>query len=169
MPNLHTVRKGLDLPLLGAPEATVDGNLRSSVYAVLPSDFRGLVPKLVVKEGDRVLAGSILFHDKADARIKIASPVSGEVARIERGDKRKINAVVILADAQTEYSSQPAGMPANREDAIHWLCESGAWPLIESRPYGRIASPDAKPKAVFINAMATEPLAVSPALALAGR
>ena len=169
MPNLHTVRKGLDLPLLGAPTATVDGNLRSSVYAVLPSDFHGLVPKLVVKEGDRVLAGTILFHDKADARIKIASPVSGEVARIERGDKRKINAVVILADAQTEYSSQPSGMPANREDAIHWLCESGAWPLIESRPYGRIASPDAKPKAVFINAMATEPLAVSPALALEGR
>ena len=62
MPNLHTVRKGLDLPLLGAPTATVDGTLRSSVYAVLPSDFRGLVPKLVVKEGDRVLAGSILFH-----------------------------------------------------------------------------------------------------------
>jgi Na+-transporting NADH:ubiquinone oxidoreductase subunit A len=123
------------------------------VYAVLPSDFRGLVPKLVVKEGDRVLAGSILFHDKADARIKIASPVSGEVARIERGDKRKILSVVILADAETEYSSQPSGMPANREDAIHWLCESGAWPLIESRPYGRIASPDAKPKAVFINVM----------------
>ena len=79
MPNLHTVRKGLDLPILGAPDALVDGHLRASVYAVRPSDFRGLVPKLAVKEGDRVLAGDVLFTDKVDPRIRITSPVSGEV------------------------------------------------------------------------------------------
>ena len=103
MPNLHTVRKGLDLPILGAPDALVDGHLSASVYAVRPSDFRGLVPKLAVKEGDRVLAGDVLFTDKADPRIRITSPVSGEVARVERGDKRKILAVVVLADSQQEY------------------------------------------------------------------
>ena len=89
MPNVHSVRNGLDLPILGAPEAIVDGHLSASVYAVRPSDFRGLAPKLAVKEGDRVLAGDILFTDKANPQIAIASPVSGEVARIERGDKRK--------------------------------------------------------------------------------
>lgn len=169
MPNLHTVRKGLDLPILGAPEALVDGHLSASVYAVRPSDFRGLVPKLAVKEGDRVLAGDVLFTDKADPRIRITSPVSGEVARIERGEKRKILAVVVLADSQQEYRKFTSGTPANREDAINWLLESGAWSLVESRPYGRIASPDAQPKAVFVNGMATEPLAVAPAVALAGR
>lgn len=169
MPNLHTVRRGLDLPILGAPEALVDGHLSASVYAVRPSDFRGLVPKLAVKEGDRVLAGDVLFTDKADPRIRITSPVSGEVARIERGEKRKILAVVVLADSQQEYRKFNAGTPANREDAINWLLESGAWSLVESRPYGRIASPDAQPKAVFVNGMATEPLAVAPAVALAGR
>lgn len=169
MPNLHTVRKGLDLPILGAPEALVDGHLSASVYAVRPSDFRGLVPKLAVKEGDRVLAGDVLFTDKTDPRIRITSPVSGEVARIERGEKRKILAVVVLADSQQEYRKFTSGTPANREDAINWLLESGAWSLVESRPYGRIASPDAQPKAVFVNGMATEPLAVAPAVALAGR
>jgi len=169
MPNLHTVRKGLDLPILGAPEALVDGHLSASVYAVRPSDFRGLVPKLAVKEGDRVLVGDVLFTDKVDPRIRITSPVSGEVARIERGDKRKILAVVVLADSQQEYRKFTSGTPANREDAINWLLESGAWSLVESRPYGRIANPDAEPKAVFINGMATEPLAVAPAVALAGR
>ncbi|MEY3941311.1 MAG: hypothetical protein RIR07_197, partial [Bacteroidota bacterium] len=169
MPNLHTVRKGLDLPILGSPEAIVDGHLSASVYAVRPSDFRGLVPKLAVKEGDRVLAGDVLFTDKADPRICVAAPVSGEIARIERGDKRKILAVVILADAQIQYRSVAAGTPANRADAINWLLDAGAWTLVESRPYGRIANPDAEPKAVFINGMATEPLAVSPAVALAGR
>jgi len=154
---------------LGAPEALVDGHLSASVYAVRPSDFRGLVPKLAVKEGDRVLAGDVLFTDKADPRIRITSPVSGEVARIERGEKRKILAVVVLADSQQEYRKFNAGTPANREDAINWLLESGAWSLVESRPYGRIASPDAQPKAVFVNGMATEPLAVAPAVALAGR
>ncbi len=169
MPNVHSVRNGLDLPILGAPEAMVDGHLSASVYAVRPSDFRGLAPKLAVKEGDRVLAGDILFTDKANPQIAIASPVSGEVARIERGDKRKILAVVVLADAQQSYRSVPAGTPANREDAIQWLLGAGAWSLIESRPYGRIANPEAQPKAVFVNGMATEPLAVSPAVALAGR
>jgi Na+-transporting NADH:ubiquinone oxidoreductase subunit A len=169
MPNLHIVRNGLDLPILGAPEAIVDGHLSASVYAVRPSDFRGLVPKLAVKEGDRVLAGDILFTDKANPQIAIASPVSGEVARIERGDKRKILAVVVLADAQQSYRSVSSGTPANREDAIQWLVGAGAWSLIESRPYGRIANPEAQPKAVFVNGMATEPLAVSPAVALAGR
>ena len=169
MPNLHTVRKGLDLPILGAPDALVDGHLRASVYAVRPSDFRGLVPKLAVKEGDRVLAGDVLFTDKVDPRIRITSPVSGEVARVERGEKRKILAVVVLADSQQEYRKFTSGTPANREDAINWLLESGAWSLVESRPYGRIANPDAEPKAVFINGMATEPLAVAPAVALAGR
>jgi len=169
MPNLHIVRNGLDLPILGAPEAIVDGHLSASVYAVRPSDFRGLVPKLAVKEGDRVLAGDILFTDKANPQIAIASPVSGEVARIERGDKRKILAVVLLADAQQSYRSVPSGTPANREDAIQWLLGAGAWSLIESRPYGRIANPEAQPKAVFVNGMATEPLAVSPAVVLAGR
>ena len=169
MPNVHIVRNGLDLPILGAPEAIVDGHLSASVYAVRPSDFRGLVPKLAVKEGDRVLAGDILFTDKANPQIAIASPVSGEVARIERGDKRKILAVVLLADAQQSYRSVPSGTPANREDAIQWLLGAGAWSLIESRPYGRIANPEAQPKAVFVNGMATEPLAVSPAVALAGR
>jgi Na+-transporting NADH:ubiquinone oxidoreductase subunit A len=169
MPNLHTVRKGLDLPILGAPEALVDGHLSASVFAVRPSDFRGLVPKLAVKEGDRVLVGDVLFTDKTDSRIRITAPVSGEVARIERGEKRKILAVIILADSQQEYRKFTSGTPANREDAINWLLESGAWSLVESRPYGRIANPDAEPKAVFVNGMATEPLAVAPAVALAGR
>lgn len=77
--------------------------------------------------------------------------------------------MVLLADAQQSYRSVPSGTPANREDAIQWLLGAGAWSLIESRPYGRIANPEAQPKAVFVNGMATEPLAVSPAVALAGR
>ena len=136
--------------------------------AVKPTDFRALVPKLLVKEGDKVLAGTPVLADKMSQNILFTSPVSGTVAEVVRGEKRKLLEVRIKADADQEYVDFGAKKVADltAEQVKSALLEAGLWPALTQRPYGIIANPEAKPKAIFVSAFATAPLAADPEFAL---
>ena len=169
MSKTHTIRKGLNLPLVGAPSAQVEDFPLGTSFAVNPDEFVGVAPKLAVKEGDRVQAGEPLFYDKKDPRIQITSPVSGTVRAIVRGPKRRLDQIQIEADATTSYHDFGKGLPQDAETAKATLLNSGAWTLLEMRPYARMASPNDNPKAIFVNGMSSAPFATEASIALAGR
>ena len=153
--------KGLDIRLQGEAAKTIVNAPKSSEYAVSPLDFEGVTPKMLVKVGDKVEAGSPLFFDKKRPEILFTSPVSGEVAAVNRGEKRKILSVVVAADAETTYKSFASLdlVKASREQIIELLLESGLWTMFVQRPYGVVANPSDKPKAIFVSAFDTAPLA----------
>lgn len=155
------LRKGLNIPIEGVPQPQIIKSIVSETVALKPTDFRGLTPKLVVKEGDTVKAGSVIFIDKQRPRIKFTSPVSGVVSEIIRGEKRKLLEVRIKADSQIEYLKfeLPKADSLTKEGVIEALLESGLWPCIKQRPYGIIPSPEVAPKAIFISGFNTAPLA----------
>jgi Na+-transporting NADH:ubiquinone oxidoreductase subunit A len=155
------ITRGLDIRLAGEASKIFLNTSLPEVFAVQPTDFPGVIPRLLVEPGDEVKAGSPLFSDKSNEAIKFCSPVSGEVAEIVRGDKRKVLEVKILADKELEYLSFKKVHPQhlNREDVIAMILEGGAWPLIRQRPFGIIANPGDKPKSVFISCFDTNPLA----------
>ena len=161
MSNNIYLKKGLDLPIAGAAVQQTKKVIVPDVVAVKPTDFRGLVPKLLVREGDKVLAGTPVMADKMSQNILFASPVSGVVEKVVRGEKRKLLEVRIKADAQQEYVDygvkNVADMTADQIKEA--LLSAGLWPAINQRPYGIIASPQAKPKAIFVSAFNTAPLA----------
>ena len=161
MSNNIYLKKGLDLPIKGAPVQQTKKVIVPDIVAVKPTDFRGLVPKLLVREGDKVLAGTPVLADKMSQNILFASPVSGTVAEIVRGEKRKLLEVRIKADSQQEYAD--FGIKKVDEMSAEQIKEAimaaGLWPAIQQRPYGIIANPEVKPKAIFVSAFSTAPLA----------
>jgi len=168
MSNNIYLKKGLDIPIKGAAAQTTKKVIVPDVVAIKPTDFRGLVPKLLVREGDKVLAGTPVLADKMSQNILFTSPVSGTVAEVVRGEKRKLLEVRIKADAEQEYVDfgvkRVADMTA--EQIKEALLASGLWPALTQRPYGIIANPEIKPKAIFVSAFTTAPLAANPEFAL---
>ncbi|MBE6250822.1 MAG: Na(+)-translocating NADH-quinone reductase subunit A [Bacteroidales bacterium] len=161
MSNNIYLRKGLDLPINGEAKSVTKKVIVPDVVALKPTDFRGLVPKLLVREGDKVLAGTPVMADKMSQNIVFASPVSGVVKEIVRGAKRKLLEVRIQADIQQAYvdfgAKKVADLSASQiKEAI---LGAGLWPAIIQRPYGIIANPEVKPKAIFVSAFNTAPLA----------
>lgn len=161
MVNYIKLRKGLNIPIDGVPQPQIVKSIVSETYALKPTDFKGLIPKLVVREGDAVLAGTPIFIDKQRPEIKFTSPVSGVVSEIVRGEKRKLLEVRIKADSQIEYRKfdVPSIESLTPEQAKELLLESGMWAGIQQRPYGIIPSPDVEPKAIYISGFSTAPLA----------
>ena len=160
--------KGLDIRLQGEAAKSIVEAPKASEYAVSPLDFEGVTPKVLVKVGDKVEAGSPLFFDKKRPEILFTSPVSGTVAAVNRGEKRKILSVVVTADKEVAYK-QFASLDlakASREQIIELLLESGLWTMFVQRPYGVIASPSDKPKAIFVSAFDSAPLATDYGFAL---
>jgi Na+-transporting NADH:ubiquinone oxidoreductase subunit A len=155
------IRKGLTIRLKGEADKVITDMTSVESFALKPTDFNGVIPKLLVKPGEEVLAGTPLFYDKKNENIKFCSPVSGEVADIVRGEKRRILEVKIIADKQVRYVAFEKADPQNlqREEIIKILLRSGAWPFIRQRPFGIIANPTEKPKSIFISAFDTSPLA----------
>lgn len=155
------ISKGLDIKLLGEADKILGTMDFPDTVAIKPSDFEGVTPKMLVKEGAEVKAGTPLFYDKNNEKVKFCSPVSGEVAEIKRGAKRKILAVIILADRETRYEqfTPLSGTALNREAVKKQLLDSGAWAFIRQRPYNIIANPDMSPKSIFISAFDTAPMA----------
>ncbi len=153
------LKKGLNLPLKGQADKAVLMEVTPGLVALKPTDFKGLVPKLLVKEGDTVKAGSPLFADKMDQRILFTSPVSGKVQSIVRGEKRKLLAVVVKADAQQVYENFPEHdlEAMSGEQIKDLLMKTGLWASMIQRPYGIVPKADAKPKAIFISAFDTAP------------
>lgn len=161
MSKIIKLRKGLDVNLQGKAEKISTQLPMASEYAVSPLDFEGVTPKLLVKVGDKVKAGTPLFFSKSDERVLFTSPVSGTVSAVNRGEKRRILNVVVAADAKQTYEEFeiPDLAKANREDVIALLLKSGLWAMIIQRPYGIIANPSDKPKAIFVSAFDSAPLA----------
>ncbi len=165
------IRKGLDIKLVGEAEKTTANATRSNVYAVKPDDFHGIIPKVIAKQGSEVKAGDPLFHSKTNEHILFPSPVSGEVVEIVRGAKRKILAFKILADKEQQYVDYGAKdvSQMSAEAITSHLLASGCWPFIKRRPYDVIADPAVAPKAIFVSAYDTAPLAADYDYVLAGK
>jgi Na+-transporting NADH:ubiquinone oxidoreductase subunit A len=161
MPQVHKINKGLNIRLAGKAEKLIGKANPSEYYAVKPQDFHGLIPRLEVKEGSNVKAGSTLFTDKGRPEICFTAPVSGKVIAINRGERRVILEVVIKPDPVPEFESFGTGNPLemSRESIIGQLLKSGLWPSIRQRPYNVVANPKDTPKSIFISAFDTAPLA----------
>ena len=157
MSHTITIRKGLDLPINGAAELRLTDARSIATYAMKPTDFVGLTPRLLVEEGDTVTLGDALFCDKNDERIRFTSPVSGQVKAIVRGEKRKVLEVVVEADFKSagspglNYKSSPTVKDT--------MLQCGLWTQLRQRPFGTVANPDDKPKAIFVSAFSSAPLA----------
>lgn len=162
MSNIINLKKGLCIPIGGSASKVVTKNGYPDIVAIQPECFKGLTPRLLVKEGDRVLAGSPILSDKKCADILVTSPVSGTIKEIVRGDKRKLLSVLVEADARQEYvdfSTSPDSLSA--DDVKSTLLKSGLWLSLIQRPYGIVADPAAQPKAIFVSTFSTAPLAPS--------
>ncbi|HUW94077.1 MAG TPA: NADH:ubiquinone reductase (Na(+)-transporting) subunit A, partial [Bacteroidales bacterium] len=155
------LRKGLNIKLAGKAEKILFPETAVTRYGVRFADFEGLTAKPVVKDGDRVKAGTTIFYDKSFPEIKYASPVSGVVKEVVRGEKRLLLEVVIEQEGNEKESFGPAVDPLNitREQVKSRMLESGLWPLLRQRPYHIVARSAGVPKAIFISAFDTAPLA----------
>ena len=161
MANVITIKKGLDINLKGkAPEVMLNGG-KSATYAIVPDYFDGIVPKVVVRPGDKVKAGSALMIDKNRPEIKFVSPVSGEVLAVNRGEKRKVLSIVVTPDAQIEYVDfgKKSVSSLKAEEVKAELLNAGMWPFIKQRPYDIVASPSDTPRDIFVTAFNSAPLA----------
>ena len=168
MSNNIDLKQGLNIPITGAAAQKTRKTVVPSVIAVKPTDFKGLVPRLLVKEGDKVMVGSPILADKKNPDILFTSPVSGTISEIVRGEKRKLLAVKISSDGQQESIDFGVHNPSDMtgEEVKELLLKSGLWPSLIQRPYGVLADPSCTPKAIFISAFSTAPLAAVPEFAL---
>ncbi|MBW6461226.1 MAG: Na(+)-translocating NADH-quinone reductase subunit A [Bacteroidales bacterium] len=160
MSDVIKISKGLRINLLGEAELTVT-EIQPKLCAIKPTDFHGVFPKLLIKEGDLVKAGTPLFFDKYREKIIFTSPVSGTVKEIHRGAKRALLEIIIESDGKNDAVDFGKADPnaLNRTEIVEKMLNSGVWPVIRQRPYSVIADPDATPKAIFISAFDTAPLA----------
>ncbi len=155
------LKKGLDIRLVGEADKVITDLALPKTAALKPSDFHGMIPRMVVREGDRVKAGSIVFHDKYKEAVNCVSPVSGTVRAIVRGDKRRILEVIIDADDTLEYEQgEPVNLAnASAEEVKEIMLRAGLWPFVKQRPIDVVADPANEPKAIFISAFDSAPLA----------
>ena len=163
MANVIKLRKGLDINLKGLAEEKKIQLKSSGKYALVPDDFEGVTPKVIVKEGDKVKAGDALFVNKQYPEVKFASPVSGTVREVVRGERRKVLCVKVDADAQqefTDFGKKDVGS-LNGEQVINALLEAGIFGYINQLPYAVSTNPSVQPKAIFVSALRDKPLAAS--------
>lgn len=160
MSEIIKIKKGLTINLFGEAEKTIS-EISPKRCAIKPTDFIGVFPKMLVQEGDQVKAGTHLFFDKYREKIHFTSPVSGTVKELKRGEKRVLLEIVIESDGKDEAVDFGKADPnkMSRDEIIEKLLVSGLWPMIRQRPYSIIAEPSVKPKAIFISAFDTAPLA----------
>lgn len=160
------IRRGLDLPISGAPEqAIVDGPQIRSV-AVIGADYHGMKPTMAVQVGDKVKLGQLLFSDKKTEGVLYTAPAAGTVAAINRGAKRVLQSVVIdvEGDEAESFSQYTADQLASltEEQVKDSLVNSGLWTALRTRPYSKVPAPATTPNSIFVTAMDTNPLAVNP-------
>ena len=161
MSNIIKLKRGLDIQLLGAADKTLTKLPMAARYAVVPSDYIGVTPKLLVKVGDVVKAGTPLFFDKNNPAVLFVSPVGGVVEAVNRGDKRKILEVVVTPATIQEYEQFEIKDLAklSRQEVVNTLLNSGLWSMLIQRPFGVIANLSDLPKAIFVSSFDTAPLA----------
>ena len=162
---MHRIRKGLDLPLAGEPSKDIEAAPAVTRVAVLGDDYVGMKPSMLVREGDTVKLGQPLFSDKKQPGVLHTSPGAGRVAAIERGAKRKFEAVVIELDGD-EAESFDAGA-STREAVQDVLVQSGLWTSFRTRPFSRTPALGSVPHAIFVTAIESRPHAPDPAPVIA--
>lgn len=183
---VHTINKGLDLPITGAPEQKIVDAAKVTRVAIVAADYPGMKPRMHVKVGDTVKRGDPLFDDRKTEGVTFTSPGAGKVAAVNRGEFRALQSVVIELSASEregkpapdEFRSFPsfsAGMADDpsklaRDQVVALLQESGMWAALRARPHGRIPLPKAAPPhSIFVTAMDSNPLAASVDVVIAGR
>ncbi len=165
------IKKGLNINLVGAAELETAKAVLSNVYTLNLNDFHGVTPKMFLKQGAEVKAGEPLFYNKSIEDMLFVSPVSGELVEIERGARRRILSVKILADKEQSFEVSPTIdiESATKQDIKRVWLKGGCWPFIKQRPYDIIADPDTTPKSIFISAYVTSPLAADLNYVLKGK
>ena len=161
MANVIKLRKGLDINLKGKAAAEYMQVSEPGFYSLVPDDFTGVTPKVVVKEQEYVMAGGPLFIDKNHPEVKFVSPVSGVVTSVERGARRKVLNIVVQAATEQDYEEfgKPRPQEMSGEEVKQLLLSAGMFAFIRQRPYDVIADPTVAPKAIFISAFDSAPLA----------
>lgn len=164
------LKKGLDIPMEGAAAANVVSMSQPEKIVIVPDYFLGFSPKVAVKEGDTVKAGSVLLFDKNHPELKIVSPVSGKIAEVARGERRKLLYVSVKRDAVTTYEKfAPISLSADRATILEAVLSAGFGVFIKRRPYDVVINPTVTPKAIFVSAFDTAPLAADYNFLLKGR
>ena len=163
MANVIRLRKGLDIHLQGRAEETKMNLKSNGRFALVPDDFEGVVPKVVVREGDIVKAGDVLFVNKLYPEVRFASHVSGKVTAVERGERRKVLCVKVEADAQQQYVDYGKKDVSKMDGkaVVDALLEAGIFGYINQLPYAVSTNPSVMPKDVFVSALRDKPLAGS--------
>ena len=163
MANLIKLSKGLDIQLQGKAEEKIIKLKSNGKYALVPDDFEGVIPKVVVKEGDKLKAGDALFVNKQYPEVKFASPVSGTVREVVRGERRKVLCIRVDADDKQEFvdfGKKDVGSMTG-EQVINALLEAGIFGYINQLPYAVSTNPSVPPKAIFVSALRDKPLAAN--------
>ena len=170
MANVIKLRKGLDINLKGIAAKELVSVKEPGIYSLVPDDFTGVKPKVVVKEGENVLAGGPLFVDKNHPEVKFVSPVSGVVTSVERGERRKVLNIIVKADENQQYVEFGKMNLAelNAEQVKEALMNAGLFAFFRQRPFDVVPDPTDAPQAIFVSAFDSAPLAPDFELALKG-
>ena len=169
---MFTIKKGLDVPLSGAPIQQIESGPTVKTVAVVGPDYHGMKPTMLVREGDVVSLGQKLFEDKKTPGVFYTSPAAGTVAAINRGERRMLESVVVEIDAAGQELSWESFSineldSLDRSKVIEQLTESGQWAAFRTRPFSKTPAPDAEPEAIFVTAVDTNPLAADPGIVIA--
>ncbi|MCU0305443.1 MAG: Na(+)-translocating NADH-quinone reductase subunit A [Thermoanaerobaculales bacterium] len=179
---LHTIKKGLDLPIAGAPAPEIDHASGPVRVALLDRDYPFMKPRMRVTVGDRVRRGQVLFEDRKTEGVRFTSPGGGTVVAVNRGARRAFQSIVVEL-SETERAERPVeddlqpfssftGRPIpslDGDEVRALLVESGQWTALRTRPYSKVPGPAESCSSIFVTAIDTSPLAADPEVVLAGR
>ncbi|OIQ25751.1 Na(+)-translocating NADH-quinone reductase subunit A [uncultured Vibrio sp.] len=161
-----TIKKGLDLPIAGAPSQVINDGKTISKVALLGEEYVGMRPTMHVRVGDEVKKAQVLFEDKKNPGVKFTSPASGKVVEVNRGAKRVLQSVVIevSGDEQVTFDKFEANQLAGlgRDAIVTQLVDSGLWTALRTRPFSKVPAIKSNTQAIFVTAMDTNPLAAQP-------
>lgn len=165
------IKRGLDLPISGAPEQRIEAARPVRSVALIGFDYHGMKPTMAVQVGDRVKLGQVLFTDKKNPSVSYTAPGAGVVSAIHRGEKRVLQSVVIDLDGdeQLEFARYPADKLAtlSAEQVRDNLLQSGLWTALRTRPFSKVPDPESSPSSIFVTAIDTQPLAADPQVVIA--
>lgn len=160
MASVIKLKKGLDINLTGKPEMKWGSFKEDNLFSLVPDDFSGITPKVIVKAGETVTAGTPIMVDKFHQEIKFVSPVSGIVESVNRGERRKVLSIVIKSDGKgTSVELPKIGASATAEEIKNAMLSSGVWPYLKQRPYNVVANPEVTPRDIFVTAFDSAPFA----------